>query len=217
MIESFRTKTQNVEAIKYTGQNNALIETFVKPRKVDFEPPVVLTLEQIVTDAESDTLRVRRGDWVVRDATGRCAAHDGKAFEGLYEPARMEPLYRVLASRIDARLNCIKNRNEEWKEKHEERIIELLEEHMPHGSGFDGEYITVDWDKSTGEKIILINVDFHHLNENGFYDGWTEHTVTITPSLLFGFTMKISGRDRNDIKDYIYEVIQFALATPVTF
>lgn len=40
------------------------------------------------------------------------------------------------------------------------------------------------------------------MNECGYYDGWTAHTITVTPSFS-GFNLLISGRDRNDIKAYI--------------
>lgn len=36
----------------------------------------------------------------------------------------------------------------------------------------------------------------------------TEHVVTAKPHLHFGFVLTISGRDKNDIKDYIGEVFE---------
>jgi len=42
----------------------------------------------------------------------------------------------------------------------------------------------------------------------GGYDGWTEHKITVRPSLQFGFNMKISGRDRNGAKEYLYQVYE---------
>ena len=51
--------------------------------------------------------------------------------------------------------------------------------------------------------------------ETGMYDGWTEHTVTVRPSLQFGFRLSISGRNRNGIKDYIAEVFGEILNTEV--
>jgi hypothetical protein len=49
------------------------------------------------------------------------------------------------------------------------------------------------------------------MNDNGMYDGWTTHQVIVTPSLAFGFTLKITGRDRNQIKDYLSETYHYAL------
>lgn len=111
-------------------------------------------------------------------------------------------LYQILAAKIDARRNSIKSGNAEWESNHENAIRNLTDE-LPHGSGIDGEN-EIDLDKSTGEKII-IHTSFHHMDEYGGYDGWTDHTLTVTPSLQFGFNLKISGRNRNDIKDYLYE------------
>jgi len=73
----------------------------------------------------------------------------------------------------------------------------------PSGSGID-DGTKLD-DTSTANKLVF-NTGFHHMNENGYYDGWTDHQVIVTPSLAYGFDMRITGRDRNDIKDYLYEV-----------
>ncbi len=64
---------------------------------------------------------------------------------------------------------------------------------------------------SSGE-LLEFKTAFHHMDENGCYDGWTEHTVTVTPSLIHEFTVKVSGRDRNEIKSYIAETFQHALS-----
>lgn len=115
-----------------------------------------------------------------------------------------KPLYQTLASLIQARLNCIKSNNTEWLEKHTANIFELVKNCLPSGSGIDCG-TKIDLDMSTPDKIVL-HTSFHHMNDCGMYDGWTEHTVTVTPSLQFGFNLKISGRDRNDIKEYLHEV-----------
>lgn len=49
------------------------------------------------------------------------------------------------------------------------------------------------------------------MDENGFYDGWTEHQVIITPDLQFGFNLRITGLNQNDIKDHLYELFDDAL------
>lgn len=112
-------------------------------------------------------------------------------------------LYQELASRIQARLNCEEAGNKEWFEKHEERIRELVKHFMPSGSGFDCG-TKIDLDKSTPEKLVFYT-EFHHINEGGYYDGWTEHCITVRPSLLCNFTLTISGKNRNEIKDYIHQ------------
>jgi hypothetical protein len=117
-------------------------------------------------------------------------------------------LYQAIAMKIGARLNCIQSGNDAWVDRHEEDILKLADE-LPHGSGIDGEN-EIDLSKSTGEKIV-IHTSFHHMNENGMYDGWTGHTLTITASLYNGYYMKISGRNRNDIKDYLHECFSYDL------
>ena len=89
-------------------------------------------------------------------------------------------------------------------------IDSACRDYLPSGSGFDSG-TNLDWNKSTAEKLVF-ETAFHHMDSNGFYSGWTHHTVTIRPSLVFGFTVTVSGRNRNEIKDYIAESMQSALS-----
>lgn len=118
-------------------------------------------------------------------------------------------LYQAIASRVDAMLRCQKDGNTEWFEKHGDAIDELVRRHLPHGSGFD-RGVTFDNVRSTGERLVF-NTAFHHMDENGFYDGWSDHSVSVRPSLALGFTLHVSGRDRNDIKEYIADTFATAL------
>ena len=45
--------------------------------------------------------------------------------------------------------------------------------------------------------------------------GWTEPTIVVTPTLSSGFNLKITGRDRNQIKDYLGELFQVALSADI--
>lgn len=119
------------------------------------------------------------------------------------------PLYVHLASLVDARLRCFHTDNFDWFDKHEESIALLARDHLPSGSGFDSGTM-VDLEKSTGGKLVF-NTAFHHMDDGGGYDGWSNHTITIKPSLHLGFTMKIGGRDRKDIKNYIGDVFSNVL------
>lgn len=89
--------------------------------------------------------------------------------------------------------------NEKWEDERDRRIEKVMTL-APSGSGFDAG--TKLDDSSTGEKIIF-NTAFHHMNENGYYVGWTNHKITVKPSLIWGFDMTVSGRDKNGVKDYI--------------
>lgn len=123
-----------------------------------------------------------------------------------------QPLYRRISGLIDAMKRCEEKGNQEWKVKHGESLDEI-EKTLPSGSGFDSG-TTIDRVASTPEKIVL-RTSYHHMHESGMYDGWTEHTITVRPSLLFGFTLSISGRNRNEIKDYIHEVFHQELGEEV--
>lgn len=125
----------------------------------------------------------------------------------------MRKLYTTLASMVQARINCKANGNSEWFERHTDNAESLVKKHMPSGSGFDAG-TTIDFDRSTGERIVF-NTSFHHMDENGYYCGWTEHVVTVRPSLLHGFMLTVSGKDRNGIKEYIVDRFNFALDVEV--
>lgn len=113
----------------------------------------------------------------------------------------IRPLYQELASLVQARLNCLEKGNHEWEHNHTNTINRLVKKYLPSGSGFDNG-TTIDLDASNRNKLVF-NTAFHHMNGGGYYDGWSYHTVTVTPDLSLGFNVKVGGRDRNDIKDYI--------------
>jgi hypothetical protein len=121
-------------------------------------------------------------------------------------------LYSELASIVDAMHTCQRNPAQygEWADKHAETISALVRNHMPSGSGFDCG-TTLDTELSHAEKLVF-TTSFHHMDENGYYCGWTEHTVIVTPSFS-GFNLRISGRNRNDIKEYIHDAFSSALRT----
>lgn len=110
--------------------------------------------------------------------------------------------YAKISSLLTAIENCRKNGNHEWEVKHEETINTIIKEHFPSGGGFDAGTSLLP--ESNPEKLVF-QADFHHMNDAGYYDGWTEHKVTVTASLS-GLHIKVSGRNKRDIKDYIGEV-----------
>ena len=126
--------------------------------------------------------------------------------------ATKRPLYQEIAHKVLAYHNCIDSDNGDWEEKHREWLLQTAKG-GPSGSGIDCG-TKIDLDKSTGEKLVF-DCSYHHMNENGMYDGWTEHTITVTPSLAFGYHIKISGRNRNDIKEYLHEIYGYWLSQEV--
>lgn len=116
---------------------------------------------------------------------------------------RLRPIYKELATVVAARLKCIEINNEDWQERHERRIDDIIDTWFPHGSGFD-RGTTLDLETSNSERLVF-HADFHHMDENCYYDGWTEHKIIVTPSLQFGYRLRVTGRNKRDIKSYIEE------------
>lgn len=125
----------------------------------------------------------------------------------------MKRLYQELATLVTARLNCIARGNTEWMDRHEESIQRLVKGYLPSGSGFDNG-TSIDLEKSTGNHLVF-STSFHHMDEHGGYDGWTSHGVRVDPDLASGFNLKVYGRNRNDIKEYIGDVFHAALDSEV--
>lgn len=119
-------------------------------------------------------------------------------------------LYQIIASHLNAMENCRDTGDDEWLVKHTEMVRQLTDDYLPSGSGFDNG-TRIDMEASKGGERLVFTTAYHHMNESGMYDGWTEHTVTIRPCLIHGMSMKVTGRDRNDIKDYIAECFSSAL------
>jgi len=118
-------------------------------------------------------------------------------------------LYQQLAVLVQARLNCIETKNTEWLDRHEASIDELVKTYMPTGSGFDSGTM-LDLGVSGPDRLVF-RTSFHHMNENGYYDGWSEHDIIVTASLAFGFNLRITGQDRDQIKDYIADCFSTSL------
>lgn len=126
---------------------------------------------------------------------------------------RFDTLAEYLAGKVQARVNCLRNGNMEWEQRHFRDVQTAVENYMPHGSGFDMG-VGLDWQKSHAARLVFFT-SYHHMDEGGGYDGWSDHAVTIVP--LFGgdFDVRVGGRDRNSIKDYIAEMFAEALRTPI--
>jgi len=108
--------------------------------------------------------------------------------------------------------NCIKSGNTEWEVRWYERLNKLVEL-IPSGSGID----TGPRSHSSVEikpDAIRFDIEYHHMNDAGVYDGWTEHSVTVRPA-FDDIDVRISGRDRNQIKDHIHEVMYHAFTRRV--
>jgi len=96
-----------------------------------------------------------------------------------------------------------KNRSRERLSKKRGALEQFVRQQGPSGAGIDrGAYL--DMNKSTSTRIVL-TCYYHHMNDVGYYDGWTEHTITVKPAFC-GVDVLVGGKNRNDIKGYLGEV-----------
>ena len=125
-------------------------------------------------------------------------------------------VYQKLAKAFVAYHNCQNNHGRlavehyaEWVDIWRDRIDTIMREDFPSGSGVDTGTL-FDWEFSKKNRLVL-SLSFHHMNGDGYYDGWTEHKIVITPDLADGFEIKVTGQNRNDIKSYLADLIHGVL------
>lgn len=132
------------------------------------------------------------------------------------------PLYQALSRRLTAYRNCFDKVEtgqnwQHWRDMamtHEQAIRNLCADHLPSGSGLDAG-VHFNMEESRPDQLIL-SADFHHMDKHGSYCGWTDHRVIVRPSLAFGFDLRITGRNRNGIKDYLSDIFNSALSALVS-
>ena len=122
-------------------------------------------------------------------------------------------IYQQIASSLAAMHNCRKSGNTEWEEKHKECILDIVKNRLPSGSGWDIG-TKFDFMVSTSDKLVFEG-SYHHMDDAGGYDGWTDHAIIVTPSLAFGFNLKIIGSNKNDIKEYLSDIFHSVLMEKV--
>lgn len=114
-------------------------------------------------------------------------------------------LYNKLATALQARTNCINSKNDMWLDKWE-TVIDKCVSLLPHGSGIDGKTV-IDFEKTTSKKIVL-TTSYHFMNEHGFYDGWADLKIIVTPSFN-GIDLKVMGyfpKKYSDLRSYIGDI-----------
>jgi hypothetical protein len=118
----------------------------------------------------------------------------------------------VLAKTILARKHCLETGNREWLGNWDNCIQDIMET-APSGSGFDsGTELAID---ESGRDRLTFYTAFHHMDEYGGYDGWTDHRVVVKADLVSDCAVRVSGRDRNEIKDYIAETFHYWLSEDI--
>lgn len=122
--------------------------------------------------------------------------------------------FRRIASAVAAYRNCLarETATNQREKLHLGAVYTIVESGGPSGSGFDVG-TQIDMESSTGERLIFTTA-YHHMSEHGYYQTWTEHRVTVRPSLVHGFTVTVNGPNRNGIKDYIAVTFRHWLSSP---
>ena len=119
---------------------------------------------------------------------------------------------RQIALSFNSFVACDVADNKEWRERHKNDIVELCK-NGPSGAGIDnGTHF--NFEESKLERLVL-DTSYHHMNEHGYYDGWTHHQIIVIPSLIYDFDIRVTGCDRRDIKEHLAEVYSHWLSTEV--
>lgn len=102
----------------------------------------------------------------------------------------------------------------------EDELARLCRDYLPSGSGFDAgtrlDQAECEVEHRPYPGRLWFDTSFHHMDEWGAYDGWTEHSVVVVP--VFGdLCIKVTGRDRNGVKDHIAETFHQVLTAEVEY
>lgn len=116
-------------------------------------------------------------------------------------------LYQEIAWLVCVIRRCEKSNNTKWLRRHTARLHYLVQGGLP----FEIDCRTnIALESSTPDRLIF-DVEFHDTNDSGVYGRWTKHRVFVTPSIAFGFYLRVTGGDRN-IKKYLADVYNLALS-----
>lgn len=131
-------------------------------------------------------------------------------------------IYQQIAKDFCALLRCEKiittsndtidiENKQKWVDTYTDGIDKIVKEEMPHGSGIDNG-IHFDYENSKPNKLVF-NSSFHCMDENGYYDGWIDFRIVITPCLELEYHVKIVGNfggKYNHIKNYLHDIFDHA-------
>ena len=114
-------------------------------------------------------------------------------------------LYQFIASEL-VRMDTT------FRESADDNLRYVEKNFLPSGSGIDNG-CKITQAKMNGLQLESFSIKFgyHHMNDAGYYTHWTEHRVTITPDWE-GFRIRISGPDKDGLKEYLYDTFQLALS-----
>ena len=114
----------------------------------------------------------------------------------------------TLAAEISQQIRRSKNDALAIYKDAESKLSYLAKNYLPSGSGVDG---GCEIHPQSHANNIGIVFSFHHMDEHGGYDGWTAHKAIVTPDFS-GIDVRITGPNRNGIKEYLGDLFHHALS-----
>lgn len=125
---------------------------------------------------------------------------------------RPEIVAAAIAGLIGALANCERLDRRDWAARHRANLQWIGDNLLPSGSGIDrGTTINVEYSKA--DRLVL-DVPIHHMDENGYYCGWTTYQIIVRPDWS-GIRVDVKGRDRNGTKDYLAETYHYQLTRTI--
>ncbi len=142
------------------------------------------------------------------------------------------PLYQAIARQF-SRYQAFDNKKQLLADDALHNIRTLVRNYMPHGSGFDSG-TEFDFDNSrprsadkgldSPTECLVFTFGYHHMDGNGYYCGWSYWTLTVFPSLEFGYDFTITPDDPDTtnlvddedfdldmFRDYLTDTLDYAL------
>lgn len=116
--------------------------------------------------------------------------------------------YQELARTFQAWINCVDAKNELWEGKHKENIEKIMK-NFPQGSGIDNGS-KLDYEESKEDRLV-INSSYHKMDGNGYYIGWFDFKIIITPSLMFGTNVAIESKMDVYDEQYLVDLFDYFL------
>jgi hypothetical protein len=103
---------------------------------------------------------------------------------------------------------------EEIETEEYDKILDIMKNHMPVKLQFGKTFF--DFERSTPEKLVF-HMNYHHVDNHAVFNGWTMHTIIITPSLTSEIDIKVAGKDRDQCNGHIMDVFANCLTDDITF
>lgn len=88
--------------------------------------------------------------------------------------------------------------DKKWVVPSKARLSELLEP-LPRSNGLDAG-VVFDWNRSKPNKFIF-SFNYYYRDKRGDRSGWTRHQLIITAGYFNKFYMRITGRNKNKMKE----------------